>query len=133
MTESKFSSRNTHTDTIPVSETLIPFEKEEGEISKDEDIPHVESSGEFTRRVMTIFLGLFSMIVLVYPVLIIPGTIIVILPLEVAILDRIYGEVVQAKTLFDKHPDSKKVSDSISDSMEKGQIRSTVYGRRSPG
>jgi hypothetical protein len=133
MTESKLSARNTYTDTIPVNETLSPHKEVGSEISRDEEFSHVESSGDFIRRVITIIIGLFSMIALTFPLLIIPGTILIVLPLEVAIIDLIYGEAVIAKKLLEKQPIPETVSDSISNLMERDQIRVTVYGKRSPG
>jgi hypothetical protein len=133
MTESKLYARNIHTDTIPASDQYIPYTKDEEEVSKDLDIPPKKSSSELARRVMTIVLYLITMVAIVYPILIIPGTMIIILPIEIVLVDRIYDEIVKSRKSVNCTSEDLVVKDTIDDSMEKHLPRASVYGERSPG
>ena len=132
MTESKLSARNTNLDTIPVSEQLIPYTKDEEEVSKELEIPLKKASRELARRVMTIALCVITMVAIVYPILILPGTFIIILPIEIVLADRVYGEIVQTRKLVNRTYNDLMVKETIDYSMEKNQIRVSAYSKRSP-
>jgi hypothetical protein len=132
MTESRLHTKNTHSDAIPVSDQFMPSSMDEEDISKELDIPPMKSSNTIARRVVTIALCLISMVAIVYPMQIIPGTMIIILPIEIVLVDRIYGEIVRARKLVSNPREDLVVKDTPDSSMEKKQIRVSVYGKRSP-
>jgi hypothetical protein len=132
MTESKLHFRNTYTDTIPVSDQSIPHTMDEEEVFKELETPPKKSSKELARQFMNTALCLITMVAIVYPILIIPGTMIIILPIEIALVDRIYGEIMQARKLVSYTSENLVLNDTIDDSIEKNHIRVSAYSKRSP-
>jgi hypothetical protein len=132
MTENKLYSKNTHTDPFPINEQLIPYAKKKRELPKEAVILSKKSSWELASRVMHIVLGLFTMTILIYPVLILPGLILVILPLEVVIADRVYGDFNKAKYALKAHRGGMAVTYTINDNIDQDNIRVSVYGKRAP-
>jgi hypothetical protein len=132
MTERKMCARNTHTEIFPINEQLIPYEKEKCVLSKEEVILPKKTSLKISQHIMYAIFGFFMMAALVYPVLILPGLMIVVVPIEVVIADRVYGEIIKTRTVIKTRHHDVSVTDTVSDNTEQDRIRVSVYGKRAP-
>ena len=132
MTESKLAALNTHSDTFPINEQLIPYVKDKCEISKEQVIISKKSSWELAHHFMFIALGLFTMTAMIYPVFFLPGLLMIILPIELTVANSIYGRILKMKNGSDVQYDSVSVTDTISDFMVQNQERVSMYGRITP-